>query len=112
MFFNRIVAPLFLKRPGNETAAESAEREELPRLLDYLEQSIPADEGFLVGDRLTLADIAVASPFANLRHLELDLAEDRYPRTLAYTSRILERPSFKPWIERERGSLAKARAAL
>lgn len=111
MFFNRVVAPLFLKRPGDEAVAAAAEHQELPRILDYLEGAMPDGEGFLVGERLTLADIAVASPFANLMHMNLELAEDRYPRTLAYTRRILERPSFKLWIDREAGALGKARAA-
>ena len=61
MFFNRIVAPRFLRRDGDLAAADKAERETLPPLLDYLEGVIP-ESGFLVGDRLTLADLAVASP--------------------------------------------------
>lgn len=110
MFFNRVVAPLFLKRPGDEAAAAEAEQKELPRILDYLEETAPAEGGYLVGDRLTLADIAVASPFANLLHLKVELAEDRYPRTLAYTRRILDRPSFRTWIDRESAFLAKIAA--
>lgn len=110
MFFNRVVAPLFLKRPGDEAVADAAERKELPRILDYLEGVVPDEQGFLVGNRLTLADIAIASPFANLLHLKVAIVEDSYPRTLAYTRRILERPSFKPWIEREAAFLAKVAA--
>lgn len=108
MFFNRVVAPLFLKRPGDEAVAAAAEQKELPRILDYLETVVPGEQGYLIGDRLTLADIAIASPFANLMHLKVEIAEERYPRTLAYTRRILERPSFRPWIEREAAFLAKA----
>ena len=48
----------------------AAERDELPPILDYLERVIP-DSGYLVGDRLTLADIAVARPFANFRHCQV-----------------------------------------
>lgn len=110
MFFNRIVAPLFLKKPGDEAAALAAEREELPRILDYLEGAVPGDEGYLVGDRLTIADLSVASPFANLHHLKLELDEARFPRTLAYTRRILERPSFKQSTDREAAFLAKVEA--
>ena len=54
--------------------------------------------------RLTLADIAVASPFANLRHLKLDLT--RWPRTKAYTDAVLARPAFAEPIVREEGLLA------
>ncbi len=49
---------------------------------------------------MTLADIAVASPFANLGHVGFDLS--RWPRTRAYAEAILARPSFAPWISREK----------
>lgn len=107
MFFNRIVAPRFLGRPGDAAVADKAEREELPAILDYLEDVVPEDDGYLVDDRLTLADIAVAGPFANLGHLGCGIDPTRHPRTSAYTRRILERPSFAPWIEREAAFLQR-----
>lgn len=110
MFYNRVVAPVFLKREGDLAAAEAAERDELPKVLDYVESVAPEGEGWLVGDRLTLADLAVASPFANLMHLKIELDPARYPRTIAYTQRILSRPSFAPWVEREAGFLARQTA--
>lgn len=110
MFFNRVVAPVFLKRPGDVEVADKAECNELPPLLDYLERVVPEGEGYLVGDRLTLADIAVSSPFANLKHLKIGIDEGRYRKTLAYTGRILSRPSFAPWIHREAAFLQKVAA--
>ena len=62
MFFNRIVAPRSWGGQGDSKRRDKAECEELPPLLAYLEGVIP-DSGFLVEDRLTLADIAVACPF-------------------------------------------------
>ena len=101
MFFNRVVAPRFLGRAGDEDVAATAERDELPPILDYVETAVPDGEGYLVGDRLTLADIAMASPFVNLSHLAVQLDEARYPKTVAYVQRILSRPSFAPLIEKE-----------
>lgn len=106
MFYNRVVAPRFMGRPGDEQAAAAAERDELPPLLEYLEKVVPAGEGFLVGSSISLADIAVATMFANLEHMGVAIDSARYPRTDAYVSRILARPSFAPWIERERAILA------
>lgn len=110
MFFNRVVAPRFLNRPGDENAAAAAERDELPPILDYLETVVPDGDGYLVGDCLTLADIAVASPFANLGHLDCQIDPARHGRTLAYVDRILARPSFAKWIERETAFLARESA--
>ena len=107
MFFNRIVAPRFIGRPGDLAAADTAEREELPPILDYLERVVPDAGKYLVGDNITLADIAVASPFANLAHLCCEIDPGRHGRVRAYVDSILSRPSFAPWIEREVALLAK-----
>lgn len=107
IFFNLIVAPRFLGMPGDPEAARQAELNDLPPILDYLERTVPDDGGYLVGDGLTLADLAVASPFANFRHTSTRVCPDRYPRTVAYVDRILARPSLAPWIEREAAFLAK-----
>lgn len=104
IFFNKIVAPRFLGIEGDLAAAEAAERDELPPLLDYLEGVIP-DSGYLVGDHLTLADISVASPFANFSHCDVAIDSARYPKTTAYVSSILSRPSFAQYVEREAASL-------
>jgi glutathione S-transferase len=110
VFFNRVVAPRFLNRPGDESVAEAALRDELPPILDYLETLVPADGGFLVGDRISLADISVASPFANFRHLGVELDAGKYPRTRRYVEAILDRPSFKPFVAKEAAFLERTAA--
>jgi glutathione S-transferase len=109
IFFNRIVAPRFLGRDGDLEVAETAARNELPPLLDYLEGVIP-ESGYLVGDRLTLADIAVSGPFANLSHCDIVVDPARYPKVKAYVRAILSRPSFAQYVEREEAILAKTPA--
>jgi len=107
IFFNLIVAPRFLGRPGDEEAARQAELNDLPPILDYLEKTVPGGDGYLVGDSVTLADIAVACTFANFRHTKTKVCPERYPRTVAYVDRMLARPSFAPWIEREAAMLER-----
>jgi glutathione S-transferase len=101
IFFNLIVAPRFLGREGDEEVARQAELNDLPPILDYLERTVPGEGGYLVGEELSLADIAVAGPFANFRHTNTRVDPDRYPRTVAYVERILARPSLAQWVERE-----------
>ncbi|MBX9796732.1 glutathione S-transferase family protein [Sphingomonas sp.] len=105
IFFNRFLAPKILKRAGDEALAAQAEAEELPPVCDYLEGVIPAS-GFLVEDRLTLADIAVASPFVNLAHAECAIDAARWPRLAAYVAAILARPSFAPLVAAEQRMVA------
>jgi glutathione S-transferase len=82
MFFNRVVAPKFLKIEGDPAAADKAEKEGLPPIIDYLESVVPAS-GFLVEDRLTLADIAVASPWVNMGHLGIAIDAGSHPKAAA-----------------------------
>lgn len=110
IFFNLIVAPRFLGRPGDMEAARQAELNDLPPIFEYLEKVVPEEGDYLVGDKLTLADIAVAGPFANFRHTNTRIDPDRYPRLVAYVDRILARPSLASWIARETASLAKSAA--
>lgn len=106
IFFNKVVAPRFLGRKGDLVAAEAAERDELPPLLDYLESVVP-ESGYLVGDRFTLADISVAGPFANFGHCDVMIDGARYPKVTAYVAAILSRPSYAQYVEREAAYLAQ-----
>ncbi len=107
LFFNRVVAPRFLGREGDLAAADKAEKEELPPLFDYIESVMPAS-GHLVGDRLTVADIALASPFVNLMHVGVGVDAATHPRTAAFVDAMLARPSFAPLVAREKAFFARA----
>ena len=101
MFFNRFVSPRFLGRPGDDAVADKAEKEELPPILAYIERIMP-DSGFLVDDRLTLADLAVASPFVNMMHIGIRPDPDQLPKTAAFVDKMHARASFAPIIAAEK----------
>lgn len=103
IFFNRFVSPRLLGRPGDEGVAAAAEKDELPPILDYLESVVPPS-GFLVEDRLTLADLAVASPIGTLMHLGWRVDPVRHPKAAAYVDAILARPSLADWIAKEKAA--------
>jgi glutathione S-transferase len=105
--FNRLVGPRFLGMPGDEEVARKAECDELPPLLDYLERVVPPS-GFMVEDRITLADISIASPFATLDHAGTGIDGGRYPKLKAYVEAILARPSFATLVAGEKAFLSQA----
>lgn len=110
MFYNRVVLPRFFGKPGDEQAASDAECQEMPPLLDYLETVVPEPGEFLVGGKISLADIAVASPFPNLEHMGCARDHARHRRVYAYVDSILSRPSFAAWVQRETAFLGKQAA--
>ena len=106
IFFNRVVMKLMGKE-GDLAAADKAEAEALPPVLDYLERVIP-ESGFLVEDRFTLADAAVASPFANFAHGGVVIDAARYPKVTSYASAMLARPSFAGLVAKETAFLSRS----
>ncbi|AJP73177.1 glutathione S-transferase family protein [Sphingomonas hengshuiensis] len=111
IFGNRFVLPRVLNRPCDHEAVRAAHRDLLPPILDYLEAAIP-DSGYLVQDRITLADIAVASPFATLRCIGVQVDAATYPRTAAYLDAIHARPSFAEVLARDCAMVAAMGGAV
>lgn len=94
VFFNRIVAPL-IGRPADVAAADAALADEMPRVYAYLEGVI--DGPYLVGERLTLADIAVGSFLVNMDLCDGRAAATAYPKLCGWAEAIHARPSFAKW---------------
>ena len=100
VFFQRVVGPIFLGQATDEKAIANALEVQLPPLLTWLDEQIAGKE-FFVGDRLSIADIAIASPFVNFSHAGEKIDSAKYPNLTAFLERMHARPSFKALIEEE-----------
>lgn len=75
---------------------EANREREMPKLMTPLNQ-ILAKQPFLLGDELSVVDVAVGSILAYIpMMLKLDLSE--YPAVVDYIQRISERPAFQKAI--------------
>lgn len=92
IFFNRVVAPKFMGREGDEAAAQAGEAE-MPGLYAYLE-SVLDESGYLVGGKFSVADLSVAVAIANLIPLGLAPDSASYPKSAAWLDAINMRPSI------------------
>ncbi len=100
VFFPLVLQPLMTGKPPDETEPLRIAGDVLPPFYEYLEKELGSDE-FYVGGRLTLADIAIASPFVNLRHAGIAPDRSQFPDLRAFLDRMHARPSFKACIEEE-----------
>jgi glutathione S-transferase len=103
IFANRVFIPRFFGRKGDDALASKAETEQLPPILNYLQTVLPPS-GFLVEDRLTLADLAVVSALANMRHCNFDFSP--WPDVHRFFETVFSRPCFARGIERENAVLS------
>ncbi len=93
--FRPLVFPKFQgKEPDIETAKKTWEKK-LPRLFDYIEGELEGKE-FLVGNTISIGDIALASQLTNLELVAGLPDAGRWPFLVAHTERMRERASFLP----------------
>jgi glutathione S-transferase len=92
VFFQLRVRPALLKEPPDMAIVDQALTKEIPPLLDYLERQISGP--FLVGGKMSLADIAVHCIFVNLKIAGHPLDAARWPKLGGYVASLLARPAF------------------
>jgi glutathione S-transferase len=104
--FRPVALAAFTGQEPDLAKAQDTIDNQLPQYLDYLQAQI-GDKEFLVDDRLTLADISVATSFVNMGHSGFSPDAAKWPQLLAFLERILGRDSFAQSIAQENQLLGK-----
>ena len=102
-FAQRIVQGKFLKQPIDESVIQAAHvvgEEVFP----WLESQLDGPEA-IVGGRFGVADISIATHFANMQFGGETVDAKRYPKLAGYIATIHARPSFKALLEEEKASI-------
>ena len=105
LFYPRFVHPIVWSEPGDEARAAKVLAEEVPREMDYLEAELPGS-GFLFGEEIGLADIAIAAFFRNATYVGFQPDAHRWPRTAAFIERALADPCFASLLPFEQAQLS------
>jgi glutathione S-transferase len=102
--FRAIVVAKLMRKEPDEALAKDTWEQKLPRFLDFFEKELGTRAHF-VGDTLTIADIAVASPFVNMAHAGFAPDPARHPNLVRFLRAMHARPSFAACIDEERKML-------
>ena len=105
VFRNRVVMRL-LGKECDEEQVQHALTTTIPPLFAYLEKTLDGRE-FLVGDSMTIADIALASQMVNFRHGGEVIDPASYPNLAAHIERMHAPAPFAQTIEKESGFIQK-----
>ncbi|MEQ3635017.1 glutathione S-transferase family protein [Alcanivorax sp.] len=105
VFRNRIVMRL-LGKDCDEEKVQHALSTTIPPLFVYLEKTLK-DREFLVGESMTVADIALASQMVNFRHAGEQVDPATYPNLSAHIERMHALPPFAQAIKNESGFVQK-----
>jgi glutathione S-transferase len=90
-FFERALKPMMKMGEPDEDRLARLVAEEHPAIFAYLESQLPAD-GFIFGEKLSLADIALMSPFVNAGHVGYHVDPEQYPGLAAWQERVRKHP--------------------
>lgn len=88
LFHQQVVNPKIHDRPGDQRAIDTALQASAPEAFAYLESVISG--GFLVGERRSIADLAVVSNLIVFHYLGHRIEAARHPRLTAYFQRELD----------------------
>jgi glutathione S-transferase len=94
IFNKAVLEPGIWGQPRDLDAIERLMQQELPSVLDYLEEQVP-ERGFLLDAvRIGIADISLATAFRNLGFARQRIDAVRWPRAASFVDRVLAQPAF------------------
>jgi len=106
LFLPVVLGPLLGRPEADAAEIKKVVDEELPPLFGYLDSQI-GDSGFFVGNSLSIADVAVAAAFGNIRLAGVNPDKGRQPKLHAFIKRMHGRDTFKKIIDPVKGLIGK-----
>jgi glutathione S-transferase len=104
LFVQTIVNPNINKVPSDKAVINSVLENVRPKSLSYLNSQI--DRKFLIGNALTLADIAIVSNFVVYQYMGYTIDAGQYPKLAKYLKEIAATDSYRKALEDEKPFVA------
>ena len=104
-FFERAVKPMLLKQPTDDARLAALSKDQVPNVLAWIEGSVPTG-GYLVGPTLSIADLAIASPFITAAVGGFAPDPSRYPKLAAYLARLADSSLFAKRQQKQNAEMA------
>lgn len=105
LFRQIFLNPAMFNTPTDEAVVKDILENQMPDLLKYLESQTP-ETGVLVGDAISIADIAVLTCFLQARYADFEVDGDAYPKLRAYLDRCLSNELVQKRMEEEKKVVA------
>jgi len=100
LFRQKVLGPRLHQQAPDPAVVGRLLNEDLPPKLDYLERALDGSD-YLVGGRVSVADITLASDLTIFHYLGCTLDAARHPNLLAHFKRMLKRDSFRQALAAE-----------
>lgn len=100
LFHQTVVNPNIKQVPSDKAVIDDVLNNVQPKVLSYLESQI--DGKYLVGNTLTLADIAIVSNFIVYQYIGYKLDAAKYPKLVKYVKDIAATDAYRKALDDEK----------
>lgn len=97
LYYQRVIGPKFFEHQADTDRVNELVDELLPKELDYIESQMT--DNWLVGDSISIADVALASNLMNLMHADFSLTS--WPKTNSFFARVQAHDFYKAQLAAE-----------
>jgi glutathione S-transferase len=104
LFHQTVVNPEINKVPADKSVIDNVLTNVQPKILNYLNAQI--DGKFLVGNELTLADIAIVSNFIVYQYMGYKIDTAKYPKFSKYLKEIAASDAYRRALDGEKPFVA------
>ena len=104
LFRERLLNPKMFNQPTDEAVVQNILETTMPECLAYLESVVP-EAGYLVGDSLSIADIAVTTCFIQARYGDFDVDGAVAPKLRNYLDQAFAAPLVIKRLEAEKANM-------
>ena len=102
LFHEVFVHPRIHQQPTDPVKVDAVLTHAVPESFGHLDGLAGRTAGdYLVGERLSVADVAVVSNLVTYQYIGFDIYRERYPRLAALFDRVVRHPAMREALRRE-----------
>jgi len=103
LFRERLLKPRMMNQPTDQNVVQNILENTMPEALTYLESVLP-DQGYLVGEKLSIADLAVVTCFVQARYGDFEVTSE-HPKLRHYLDQAFASPLLSARLEAEQAAM-------
>ncbi len=100
LYFQKVLGPTFFKHETDLKRVDEILTDLIPKVFDLLESRLN-EQSWLIGEKISIADITVGSCLVSLLHANYQIDQSRWPKLFGYNARFLALPIVQDQILNE-----------
>ena len=106
LYFQLVLGPRFFKHQTDPQRVDELKTKLIPAALDYIESQM-SEQGWLVNNTFSIADITVGTNLVNLQQADFHIEPQRWPKLVAYNDQFMAEQNVKKQIAMEIEAMRK-----